>query len=425
MFTPSKRRAEDTSPSSSAKKPKTDSSITSFFGQPKITPAASHGTISSDSSSAASKFDKEKWIATLSEEQKRLLKLEIETLDPSWLSYLKDEITQPSFLELKRFLEKEVKAGQKIFPPMNEVYSWSRHTPLNTVKVVIIGQDPYIRDNQAHGLSFSVRPPITAPPSLKNMYIALAKDYPNFKPPPNNGGLLTPWAEQGVLMLNTCLTVRAGVSNSHANKGWEQFTQKVIDVVAKTRTRGVVFLAWGSPAQKRCAKVSGAKHLVLRSVHPSPLSAAKGFFDCGHFKKTNEFLAQKYGKEGIIDWNLDKKVEIKAPAAKDVKVTASVNANAAASNTLNAETNTKLTRKETNDEFEDDDAMEALKELANSDPAIAPEVSSKQEEAKAAVEGKDAEEIIEQEQEQKEKEEKKEKENNTPDKEEEKVAEEG
>lgn len=417
MFTPAKRRAEDSSPTTSAKKPKTDASITSFFGQPKITPAATHGsTPSTDTNSAAAKFDKEKWIATLSEEHKRLLKLEIETLDLSWLPYLKDEITQPSFLELKRFLEKEVKAGQKIFPPMNEVYSWSRHTPLTTVRVVIIGQDPYIRDNQAHGLSFSVRPPTPAPPSLKNMYIALAKDYPGFKPPANNGGLLTPWAEQGVLMLNTCLTVRAGVSTSHANKGWEQFTQKVIDVVAKTRTRGVVFLAWGSPAQKRCAKVSGAKHLVLRSVHPSPLSAAKGFFDCGHFKKTNEFLEQKYGKEGVIDWNLDKKAEIKAPATKDVKVTASVSEKAGLKGDANAET--KLTRKETGDEFEDDDAMEALKELANSDPVIAPEVAA-QEETKQ-TEGKDAEEVIEQKQEEDEKEKENEeedrKENNTSEK---------
>lgn len=141
------------------------------------------------------------------------------------------------------------------------------------------------------------------------MYIALRKDYPDFKPPLNNGGLLTPWANHGVLMLNACLTVRAHEANSHAGKGWERFTQKVLDTVAKKRTRGVVFLAWGTPAQKRCAGINGQKHLVLKSVHPSPLSAAKGFFDCGHFKKANEWLTQRYGEQGVVDWNLDVKPE--------------------------------------------------------------------------------------------------------------------
>ena len=177
------------------------------------------------------------------------------------------------------------------------------------MKAVILGQDPYHNINQAHGLCFSVRPPIPAPPSLKNMYIALKKDYPDFTPPPKNGGLLTPWADRGVLMLNTCLTVRAHEANSHAKKGWETFTQKVIDEVAKRRTRGVVFLAWGKPAQERCKKINGTKHLVLKSVHPSPLSAHKGFLDCGHFKAANVWLKEKYGEEGVIDWNLDVKPE--------------------------------------------------------------------------------------------------------------------
>ena len=174
-----------------------------------------------------------------------------------------------------------------------------------SVKAVILGQDPYHNINQAHGLCFSVRPPTPAPPSLKNMYIALEKDYPDFEAPPKNGGLLTPWADHGVLLLNTCLTVRAHEANSHAGKGWEKFTQKVIDTVAKKRTRGVVFLAWGTPAQKRCTGINGSKHLVLKSVHPSPLSAAKGFFDCGHFKKANEWLKERYGDDGVIDWNLN------------------------------------------------------------------------------------------------------------------------
>lgn len=153
----------------------------------------------------------------------------------------------------------------------------SRHTPLNTVKAVILGQDPYHNYNQAHGLCFSVRPPTPAPPSLKNIYAALKKQYPDFEAPPKNGGLLTPWADRGVLLLNTCLTVRAHEANSHSQKGWERFTQKVIDTVNRVRTNGVVFLAWGTPAQQRCRSVNAQRHLVLKSVHPSPLSAHKGF----------------------------------------------------------------------------------------------------------------------------------------------------
>jgi uracil-DNA glycosylase len=182
--------------------------------------------------------------------------------------------------------------------------SRSRHTPFEQVKVVIVGQDPYHNVNQAHGMAFSVRPPTPAPPSLKNMYVALKKDYPTFVSPPKNGGLLIPWADRGVLMLNTCLTVRAHEANSHANRGWERFTQRVIDLVAQKRTRGVVFLAWGTPAGKRVQKVDKQRHLVLQSVHPSPLSASRGFFDCGHFKKANTWLISRYGDDGEIDWAL-------------------------------------------------------------------------------------------------------------------------
>ncbi|KAG9527120.1 uracil-DNA glycosylase, partial [Aureobasidium melanogenum] len=151
----------------------------------------------------------------------------------------------------------------------------SRHTPLSTVKAVILGQDPYHNLNQAHGLCFSVRPPTPAPPSLQNIYKALKKEYPSFEPPPNKGGLLTPWADRGVLLLNTCLTVRAHEANSHAGKGWEKFTQKVIDIVCQKQTL--------------CG----------------PLSAHKGFFDCGHFTKANEWLKERYGDDGVIDWNLN------------------------------------------------------------------------------------------------------------------------
>jgi uracil-DNA glycosylase len=159
-------------------------------------------------------------------------------------------------------------------------YHRSRHTPLNTVKAVILGQDPYHGPNQAHGLCFSVRPPTPAPPSLRNIYIALKKDYADFEKPPNNGGLLTPWAENGVLMINTCLTVRRGEANSHSGKGWEQLTHKVIETVAKVRSQGVVFLAWGKPAEARVKDVDKEKHLILKSVHPSPLSASRGWVSC-------------------------------------------------------------------------------------------------------------------------------------------------
>lgn len=173
---------------------------------------------------------------------------------------------------------------------------------------MILGQDPYHNYNQAHGLAFSVRPPIPAPPSLKNMYIALRNDYPNglFNPPPPSvGGLLTPWAERGVLLLNTCLTVRAHEPKSHAEKGWERLTARAIEAVEKVHSRrGVVFMAWGTPAQKVVSKVDAKKHLVLKAVHPSPLSAARGFFDCGHFKKANEWLKQRYGEDGQVDWAL-------------------------------------------------------------------------------------------------------------------------
>ncbi|KJZ77454.1 hypothetical protein HIM_03178 [Hirsutella minnesotensis 3608] len=299
-----------------AKKPKANGNIAAFFGAAPKPKAA-------EALAPAVKFDKDKWVAGLSAEQRELLQLEIDTLDKSWLALLKDDITSREFLELKKFLDRETAAGKKWFPPKEDVYSWSRHTPFDNVKVVIIGQDPYHNVNQAHGMAFSVRPPTPAPPSLKNMYIALKKDYPSFSPPPNKGGLLIPWADRGVLMLNTCLTVRAHEANSHANRGWERFTQRVIDLVAQKRTRGVVFMAWGTPAGKRVQKVDKQKHLVLQSVHPSPLSAARGFFDCGHFKKANEWLTTRYGDEGEIDWALAPGTTTKKPAASATKVSVS------------------------------------------------------------------------------------------------------
>ncbi|MCJ1397659.1 uracil DNA glycosylase [Xylographa trunciseda] len=297
-----KRKAVDLA-AADAKKPKANGSITSFFGAPK--PTSTTSTTSPAAATPAVKFDKDAWVAKLTDEQKSLLQLEIDTLHESWLAHLKDDVLTEKFLNLKRFLKKEKEEGKQIFPPLEDVYSWSRHTPLPTVKAVILGQDPYHNVNQAHGLCFSVRPPTPAPPSLKNIYTAIKKDYPAFTPPPKNGGLLTPWADRGVLMLNTCLTVRAHQANSHAGHGWEEFTQKVIDTVAKVRTKGVVFLAWGMPAKKRVKGVAKPRHCVLESVHPSPFSAANGFFDCGHFKKANVWLKEKYGDDGEIDWNLN------------------------------------------------------------------------------------------------------------------------
>jgi uracil-DNA glycosylase len=264
-----------------AAKPPADQtrSITSFFGPPKPSPSTRSAPSAANGSAPAapaSKFDKDAWVATLTDEQRQLLALEINTLHESWLAHLKDELVTREFLQLKRFLKAEVERGATVFPPSGDVYAWSRHTPLHTVKVVILGQDPYHNDNQAHGLCFSVRPPTRAPPSLRNMYVALARDYPAFKPPPGNGGLLTPWARRGVLLLNSALTVRAHEANSHAGKGWERLTRRVVELVDRSRRSGVVFLAWGASAQERCAKV-GARHLVLKSVHPSPLSAHRGF----------------------------------------------------------------------------------------------------------------------------------------------------
>ncbi|KAH9237904.1 hypothetical protein K456DRAFT_50109 [Colletotrichum gloeosporioides 23] len=323
------KRKAGTLSSADSKKPKQDGSIMSFFGAPKPVAKGSAAAGSGNGAVAAAaaadtpapKFDKEKWVAGLTAELKELLQLEIDTLHESWLAHLKDEVTSKEFLDLKRFLNRETSAGRKWFPPKEDVYSWSRHTPFNNVKVVIVGQDPYHNHNQAHGLAFSVRPPTPAPPSLKNMYIALRKDYPSFSPPPKNGGLLTPWADRGVLMLNTCLTVRAHEANSHSNRGWERFTQKVIDLVAQKRSRGVVYMAWGTPAGKRVVKIDAKKHLILKSVHPSPLSASRGFFDCGHFRKANDWLVERYGAGAEIDWDLSgaKKVEVPAPAPAEKK----------------------------------------------------------------------------------------------------------
>ncbi|KAJ7593537.1 uracil-DNA glycosylase-like protein [Mycena floridula] len=259
--------------------------------------------------------------ASLTEEERQLLDLECAVLGKSWFKLLKDELRKPYFLALKRFLWQEgvrgineVPSPLKVYPAPKDIYAWS-NTPLGRVKVVIIGQDPYHGKGQAHGLSFSVPKNISVPPSLKNIYAEILAEYPEFKAPKH--GNLTVWADNGVLMLNTCLTVRAGVAGSHSDKGWEQFTDKVVDVVDKYGGanivgadgspatgigRGVVFMAWGAWAAKRVVKLNTNKHLILTSAHPSPFSAHRGFLGNGHFKKANTWLINKYGAQGAVDW---------------------------------------------------------------------------------------------------------------------------
>ncbi|KAF8971439.1 uracil-DNA glycosylase-like protein [Flammula alnicola] len=224
----------------------------------------------------------------------------------SWKEVLSPEFTKSYFVQLKKFLLAE-NTAHTVYPSIDNIYSWSRLTPLDQVKVVILGQDPYHDVGQAHGLSFSVLPPMKPPGSLKNIYKQLATDFPGFKAPKT--GDLTPVAKQGVLWLNTSLTVRAHKAGSHSGKGWETFTAQVIRTVLQRKGNdqpGVVFMAWGLPAQKTFDKigVNQTKHLLLKSAHPSPLSAHRGFLGNGHFKKANEWLAEKYGKDAEIDWTV-------------------------------------------------------------------------------------------------------------------------
>ncbi|KAG1790885.1 uracil-DNA glycosylase [Suillus plorans] len=218
----------------------------------------------------------------------------------SWRTALDKEFMKPYFQKLKEFLIAE-HLTHTVYPKLNDVYSWSRLTPLDSVKAVILGQDPYHNVGQAHGLSFSVLPPTKLPGSLRNIYKQLSSDIPTFKVP--TSGDLTPMAKAGVLWLNTCLTVRAHNANSHSKKGWETFTDAVIRAVLdRPDGRGVVFFAWGLPAQKLYDRlgIDEKKHLVLRSPHPSPLSAHRGFLGNAHFKKANEWLRKTHGEE--IDW---------------------------------------------------------------------------------------------------------------------------
>lgn len=221
-------------------------------------------------------------------------------LDPSWLKVLGAEFDKPYMVNLKKFLKEEKETGHKIYPKGGDIFNAFTKTPFDKVKVVILGQDPYHGPNQAHGLSFSVQKGIPTPPSLQNIYKELATDISGFKIP--QSGDLTEWAEQGVLLLNATLTVRASTAGSHQKKGWEQFTDTVIQKISEQKS-GVVFILWGSYAQSKSVLIDEKKHLIIKSIHPSPLSVNRGgFYGSKPFSKANAYL-EKEG-ETPIDWQI-------------------------------------------------------------------------------------------------------------------------
>jgi len=220
-------------------------------------------------------------------------------LEPSWLNVLHDEFDKPYMAELRKFLQQEKEAGHKTYPKNADIFNAFNTTPFDEVKVVILGQDPYHGEHQAHGLSFSVQKGITPPPSLKNIYKELATDIPGFTIP--NHGDLTAWAKQGVLLLNASLTVRANTPGSHQKKGWETFTDTVIKKLSDEK-EGLVFILWGAFAQAKAELIDGKKHHIIKSPHPSPFSADRGFFGSKPFSKTNDILI-KEGKKPI-DWQI-------------------------------------------------------------------------------------------------------------------------
>ncbi len=220
-----------------------------------------------------------------------------QTADKDWNVFLKDAFAQESYAQLMTFLENEYLNEIPILPPISEVFACFECTPFQHVQVVIVGQDPYHGMNQAHGLCFSVNTGIKIPPSLKNIFKALQFDIPNYQIP--NHGNLSNWSKQGVLLLNSVLTVREKQAGSHQKKGWEQFTDAVIEELSKQKEH-IVFLLWGHAAIQKKEIIDGHKHLILEAPHPSPLSAHKGFISCKHFSKTNEYLLAHQGVP--INW---------------------------------------------------------------------------------------------------------------------------
>ena len=219
-------------------------------------------------------------------------------IDPSWMSRIGSEFSEPYMQTLRDFLVQEKAQGKTVFPPGSLWFEAFNRTPFDKVRVVILGQDPYHGPGQAHGLCFSVLPGTKLPPSLINIYTEIQSDLGTQM---SGAGDLSPWADQGVLLLNATLTVEAHRAGSHQNMGWEQFTDAAIAAL-NTQSEGLVFMLWGSYAQKKGAHIDTNKHLVLKAPHPSPLSAHRGFFGCQHFSKTNQYLTSK-GQEPI-DWPL-------------------------------------------------------------------------------------------------------------------------
>ncbi len=215
-----------------------------------------------------------------------------------WLSAIGGEFRKPYYKKLYDFVKEEY-STRVIYPPADDIFNALHLTPLKAVKVVILGQDPYHNEHQAHGLSFSVLPDQEIPPSLQNIYQELHDDLGCYIP---DNGYLEKWARQGVLMLNTVLTVRAHQANSHQNHGWEQFTDAILSAV-NGQDRPIVYMLWGRPAQSKIPMLTNPKHLILKAPHPSPLSAYRGFFGCRHFSQANAFLESR--GETPIDWQIE------------------------------------------------------------------------------------------------------------------------
>jgi uracil-DNA glycosylase len=226
------------------------------------------------------------------------LQEKIGQLHPSWQAHIGGELEKPYMQSLRTFLQQEKAAGKTIFPPGPLIFNAFNHTPFDQVRVVIIGQDPYHGPGQAHGLSFSVPPGVALPPSLMNIFKEIQSDLGIRM---SGSGDLTAWADQGVLLLNATLTVQLATAGSHQNRGWEQFTDAAIAALNQHR-EGLVFVLWGSYAQKKGAMIDPNKHLVLKSVHPSPLSAHRGFFGNHQFSNINQYLSNK--GQAPINWQL-------------------------------------------------------------------------------------------------------------------------
>jgi uracil-DNA glycosylase len=219
-------------------------------------------------------------------------------LEPSWKARVGDYLQRPEMQALSKFLRAQKAAGKHVYPPGPEIFAAFEHTPFDAVRVVILGQDPYHGAGQAHGLCFSVRPGVRIPPSLDNIFKEIQRDLGITRP---GHGCLTAWADRGVLLLNSVLTVEEGRAGAHANRGWEGFTDAAIDALNRER-EGVVFLLWGAYAQRKGKLIDRDRHCVLSSVHPSPLSAHRGFIGCGHFSAANAYL-EAHG-QASIDWSL-------------------------------------------------------------------------------------------------------------------------